>query len=114
MNQIHLHLLLNHIPTVGFGVGMGLFSASLVRKDAAMQQVSLGLLFLIAVVSIPLYVSGVAAGEMIDKLEGVPPGSIQAHADAALSAFIVMEITGAVAWLALWQARRFSHVSRGL
>jgi hypothetical protein len=114
MNQVHLHLLLNHIPTVGFGVGLFLFLISLVRKDGALQQLSLGILYLVALVSIPLYVTGVAAGEMIEKLPGVSKALIQAHGDAALSAFIVMEITGAVAWLALWQVRRFARLSRGL
>jgi hypothetical protein len=76
--------------------------------------VSLEIVVLVALVSIPLYVTGVAAGRMMENLPGVSKAMIQGHADAALSAFIFMEATGAVAWLALWQARRFSRPSRGL
>src|SRR4029450_11942807 len=43
----------------------------------------------------------------MEGLPGVSDVRIRIHGDAALLAFVVMELTGAVAWLALWQARRF-------
>ena len=50
---------------------------------------------------------------MIERLPGVSKTLIDAHEDAALQAFVFMEITGAVAWLGLWQLRRFSRPTRG-
>jgi hypothetical protein len=38
---------------------------------------------------------------------------ITVHEDAALLAFVLIEITGAVAWLGLWQFRRISRGTRG-
>jgi hypothetical protein len=38
---------------------------------------------------------------------------IEAHQDAALLAYLFMEITGAVAWFGLWQYRRNSRIGRG-
>ena len=38
MNLTHLHLLLNHFPTVGFGIGMGLFLVSLFRKGDDLKR----------------------------------------------------------------------------
>ena len=113
MNLAHVHLLLNHVPTVAFGVGVCLYLVALIQKDDKQQRVSLGILFLVALVSIPVYLTGVAASEIIQDRPGVSAAVIQTHEDAALSAFVVMELTGAAAWLALWQFRRFSRPPRG-
>jgi len=107
MNLAHLHLLLNHVPTVGFGAGLGLFFLALITKDEPLQRQSLRIIVLVALVSIPVYLTGVAAGRLIERLPDVSDIRIRIHGDAALLAFVVMELTGAVAWLALWQARRF-------
>jgi hypothetical protein len=114
MNLAHLHLLLNHVPTVGFAVGVGLFLLALRQKDEKQQQLSLGILFLVALASIPTYLSGVAASEIVEESPGVSAALIRTHEDAALSAFAVMELTGAAAWLALWQFRRFSRPPHGI
>lgn len=114
MNLAHLHLLLNHVPTVGFAGGVALFLVAFLQKDEKQLQLSLGILFLVALVSIPTYLSGVAASELVRDRAGVSADVIQTHEDAALSAFLVMELTGAAAWLALWQFRRYRRSPRGL
>ena len=113
MNLPHWHLLLNHVPTVGFGVGVGLFLLALVAREQPLQRESLRIIVLAALVSIPVYLTGVAAGRLIEGLEGVSQIRIRIHADAALLAFVVMELTGGVAWLALWQARRNTRARPG-
>lgn len=112
MNLPHLHLLLNHVPTVGFGAGLGLFFLALINRDDPLQRQSLRIIVLVALVSIPVYLTGVAAGRLIGGLAGVSDVRVRIHADAALLAFVGMELTGAVAWLALWQARRFRRPLR--
>jgi hypothetical protein len=107
MNLPHWHLLLNHVPTVGFGAGLGLFFLALITRDEPLQRQSLRIVVLVALVSIPVYLTGVSAARLIAGLPGVPDIRVRIHGDAALLAFVVMELTGAVAWLALWQARRF-------
>jgi uncharacterized membrane protein len=103
MNLAHVHLLLNHFPTIGFGIALALYFAALIGKKDDLHRASLVLFFLVAAVAIPTYMSGNAAEEVIkDKVAG---GLIRAHEDAALQGFIVMEITGFLAWLALWQYR---------
>jgi hypothetical protein len=114
MNLPHWHLLLNHVPTVGFGVGLALFLVALVAREQPLQRESLRIVVLAALVSIPVYLTGVSAGRLIQGLEGVSEIRIRIHADAALLAFVVMELTGAAAWLALWQARRFTRARAGV
>jgi hypothetical protein len=119
MNLAHIHLLLNHFPTIGFGIGLGLFLVALYAKSEELKRASLVILFLIAVVAIPTYLSGAAALDKIcARVNGeikCPPGLsltlIQEHEDWALLAFALMEITGFVAWVGLWQMRRIPKLS---
>ena len=109
MNLAHVHLLLNHFPTVGFGIGLGLFLAALFAKSEDLKRTSLMIFVAMAMLSFATYVSGNAAQMVIKGREGVSDALIKAHQDAALLAFIFMEITGALAWLALWQYRQSSR-----
>src|SRR5512138_3291030 len=111
-NSAHVHLLLNHVPTIGFGIGLLLFLAGFVAGSDVLKRTSLVMFFLVAVVAIATYVSGNAAESVLagtgrpDFPPGVSPSAIRAHEDAALVAFALMEVTGFFAWLALWQWRR--------
>jgi hypothetical protein len=113
VNLAHVHLLLNHVPTVGFGVGLGLLVLSLVgRSHDDLKRASLIVLFVVAILTIPTFLSGTAAEAVLRGTSaepafppGVLPSAIRRHEDAALLAFTLMEITGGFAWLALWQWR---------
>jgi uncharacterized membrane protein len=110
LNLAHVHLILNHLPTIGFAIGICLYLAAWVGKNDSMKKTSLVLLFLIAVMAIPTYVSGAAAEYALCPDNNCPAGvsmsAIRAHEDLALAAFMLMELTGFFAWLALWQLRK--------
>jgi hypothetical protein len=110
----HVHLLLNHFPTIGTILGLGLLLLSLVRKNDHLRKVSFEVIFLIALATMPVYVSGNAAAEALKGKAGVSQDALVAHNDAALASFIVMEITGFLAWLALWRMRRIGRPTTGL
>jgi uncharacterized membrane protein len=114
MNLAHVHLLLNHFPIVGSIIGIFLFFAALLAARDELKQVALVLFLTIALLSIPTYLSGNAAESTIKDLPGVSETLIQRHQDAALLAYLFVEITGAVAWFGLWQFRRTSHFRRGV
>ena len=109
VNVAHLHLLLNHVPTVGIVLGLGLFLLSSVRRNDHLRHASHEVFFLIALVTLPAYLTGVAAQTAIMGRPDVSAEAIAAHHDGALLAFILMEITGFVAWLSLWQSRRLAR-----
>jgi len=117
-NSAHVHLLLNHVPTIGFGIGLLLCLAGFVGKSDVLKRTSFVIFFLVAVVAIATFVSGNAAEAVLagtgrtDFPPGVSPAAIRAHEDAALLAFALMEVTGFFAWLALWQWRRVPSSSR--
>src|SRR5919109_425427 len=99
----HLHLLLNHFPTLGFGIGMGLLFLALAAKNSEMKRASFVIFVLIGLLTIPTYMTGKAAQQAITGQDGVSEPLMQAHQDAALLALVFMELTGFVAWIGLWQ-----------
>ena len=111
MTISHLHLLMNHVPTVGTVIGVGLLLLSLVRRNEHLQHAALEVFFLIALATLPVYLTGVAAQQAIQGRSDISRAAIAAHHDAALLAFILMMITGFLAWLALWQIRRHGRTA---
>jgi uncharacterized membrane protein len=117
VNLTHLHLLLNHVPTVGSVVALGLLLLALVRRDEPLKHAGLEVLFVIAVLTLPVYMSGVAAHQKLRSrpdLSANADNAIRVHQDAALAGFAVTELAGFVAWIALWQSRRRGRAARGL
>jgi hypothetical protein len=114
----HVHFWLNHFPTIGFLVGLGLYVWALIAQSTDLKRASLVIFLGIALLSIPTYVTGNAAQEALCITPGDAPcpepgisrAIIQAHEGAALLAMAFMELTGGLAWLGLWQLRRTSRV----
>ena len=52
MDLTHVHLLLNHVPTVGFVIGLMLFLSSLIAKNAELKRASLVVFVGIALVKL--------------------------------------------------------------
>jgi uncharacterized membrane protein len=113
-NVAHLHLLLNHVPTVGSVVALGLLLLAFVRRGEPLKHAGLEVLFVIAVVTLPVYTSGVAAHLKLRDRPELSDNAMRVHQDAALAGFAVTEFAGFVAWIALWQFRRRGRASRGL
>lgn len=107
MNLAHVHLLLNHAPTIGFAVGLGLFGLSFARQSEDLRRASFVIFFGLALIGIPAYLSGEAAYFILRNGGDVSEDLVVSHRNAALLALIAMEITGLVAWLALWRVRRW-------
>jgi uncharacterized membrane protein len=201
MNLVHIHLLLNHFPTIGTIIGLGLYLVALIGKSDDLKRASLVVFVGIALITIPTYITGNASQEAIClapadkpcpdttmtatmqsgganyssppavKFSGgectelptavvdnrhlsagsvtgvqitymgfgctslpqisfaggggsgaagtiklgservlVSKAAIETHESAALIAFVLMQITGALAWLGLWQFRRLARV----
>jgi uncharacterized membrane protein len=114
VNLAHLHLLLNHVPTVGSVVALGLLLLAFVRRSEHLEHAGLEVLFAIAVVTLPVYMSGVAAHQKLKDQPEISDSATRVHQDAALAGFTVTEFAGFAAWIALWQSRRRGRAARGL
>jgi len=122
MDPTHLHLLLNHVPTVGFGIGIALFVVSLVARSNDLKQASLVVLVGVALLSIPTYATGNAAQVHLEETGAIgaagdaeiPESLVRTHEGVAFVALALMELTGALAWLALWKFRRTATLSTAM
>jgi uncharacterized membrane protein len=111
MNLAHVHLLLNHFPTVGTVIAFGLLLLALIRKNEGMRRAGLEIFCVIALLTLPAYLAGVATQAIITELPGISVPMMARHHDAALIASVGMLLTGFTAWLGLWQIRRTSQQS---
>jgi hypothetical protein len=114
VNLAHLHLLLNHVPTVGAIVALGLLIVAFIRRDEPLKLVGLEVLFAIAVLTLPVYMTGVAAFQKLRNQPGISDTAIRLHQDVALFGFTWMEFAGFIGWVALWQARRRGRAAAGM
>ena len=111
MTLTHVHLLLNHVPTIGTAIALGLLVISFFRRNDDLRRVSLEVFFVIALLTIPAYLSGVSAQQVLLEHPDVSQPFVNAHQDAAMWAFLLMMFSGAFAWLGLWQYRRTARMS---
>jgi uncharacterized membrane protein len=114
VNQSHLHLLLNHVPTVGAVAALGVLVVAFIRRNEHLKHVGLEILFAIALVTLPAFVTGLGAYREIRGGPELSDIAMRAHQDAAIFGFAVTELAGFVAWISLWQTRRRGRAARGL
>ncbi|MFN0138735.1 MAG: hypothetical protein ACKVQW_01445 [Pyrinomonadaceae bacterium] len=114
MDPLHIHLLLNHFPVIGTIIGIALLVLGFFTKSDAIKRASLAVVFGIALLTIPVYLTGEPAEERVEKSVGVSKALIEEHEDAAMPALIAIEVTGVVALIGLFvsfRAPRFATVS---
>jgi len=120
LSPTHLHLLLNHFPTIGFIIGLTLFVAALYANSDHLKQAALVIFVGVAILTIPTYASGNAAQVHICEAESGQPCAntdisrplIEAHEGAAFGSMMLMFVTGGFAWLGLYQYRRLLRLPR--
>lgn len=109
MDATHLHLLLNHFPVIGTLIGSALLLWGLIRNQPNISAIAATLLTVMAVIAIPVYLTGEPAEETVEKLPGVSESIIEMHENAATIAIWLMGITGITALVSLffqWQKRK--------
>jgi uncharacterized membrane protein len=97
MDASHIHLLLNHFPILGTLIASGILLWGIYQKNHAIKMLATALLVVMAVIAIPVYLTGEPAEEKIEHLSDFVESTVELHEDAALVALIIMELTGAVA-----------------
>jgi hypothetical protein len=114
LNFAHLHLLLNHVPTVGAALALGILILAFVRRNDHLKHAGLEVLVVIALLTLPAYLTGAAAHRELRGRTDLSDVTIRLHQDAALAGFAVTELAGFAAWIALWQWRRRGRAARGM
>lgn len=105
MSQVHLHLLITHLPVFGsilgaLVLGYGLWAKSNQTKNAA------HFIFIISAIGAAIaYLTGEGAEEAVEKIQGVSENMIARHEDAAMYALISLIVLGVMSVLALLVSR---------
>jgi hypothetical protein len=105
---------MNHVPTIGSVAALGVLLLGYARRNEHLKHVGLEVLFIVALLTLPVYVSGVAGYYEIRARPEVSVDAVKLHQDVALFGFGWMMIAGFVAWTALWTWRRHGRPGRGL
>lgn len=114
MDSAHLHLLLNHVPVLGTVVGLILLGVAMLRGGEELKKVSLMIFVVSALITIPTYLTGESAEELVEDLAGVSESLIKRHEDAALISLIAVEVLGLVALGAVVLFNRSSRAAKFL
>jgi uncharacterized membrane protein len=107
------HMILNHVPTVGFVFALAFFVVALATGNDGMKRGSLVLFVICAIVGVPTYVAGTAAMWALTQPANpeISKAVINAHRDMALWSLFGLAFTGAAAWIELWRYRYFGRFS---
>lgn len=94
MNAAHLHLLVNHLPIVGFFFGFIILSATMVRRgDRGMFLAAMLVLVISGGGALAAQFTGEPAEEIVEHLQDIPKALIETHEGAALIATILASVT---------------------
>jgi uncharacterized membrane protein len=110
----YVHMILNHVPTVGFVFAIAFFVVALVTDNDLMKQASLVLFVICSVVGVPTYVTGTATMWALTQpvIPAISKAVINAHRDMALWTLFGLAFTGAAAWIELWRYRYLGRFSK--
>lgn len=86
MTWPHLHLMLSHLPVLGAPFLLLLLAWALVPRSEELTRLALGATVALAVVTVPVYLTGEPAEEAIETLPGVSEQVVDRHEERAETA----------------------------
>jgi len=114
----HVHMIINHFPTVGFVISLAFYITALLMNNDVMKRAGLVLFTICAILGIPTYVTGAAAMWALSEIPEIskfPAGMdplINAHRDFALLSLFGLGATGIASWIELWRYRYLARFSK--
>ena len=109
-----VHMILNHVPTVGFVFAIVFFIIALVANNDGMKRGSLILFVICGIIGVPTYVTGTATMWALTQPANpeISKAVINAHRDMALWTLFGLAFTGAASWIELWRYRQLARFSK--
>lgn len=101
MNDVHLHLAVNHFPIIGVIIGAITLGVSVALKEKGIRKAGLGILVFSAIMAIPAFLTGEGAEEVAEEIAGVSHDLIHEHEEQAESFLWLTITTGVLALFAL-------------
>ena len=94
MNAAHIHLALTHFPIIGTAIGIGILIYGQFSNNSTVKKVALVLFVLMAISTIPVFLTGEEAEESVEHLSGISESLIEEHEELAEKAIWLMAVLG--------------------
>jgi uncharacterized membrane protein len=94
MDATHIHLILTHFPIVGTMIGIGILAYGQFSKNDEIKKVALVIFVLMAILTIPVFLTGEEAEETVEHIAGVSEQLIENHEELAEKAIWLMGLLG--------------------
>ncbi len=101
MSQVHLHLLITHLPVFGSILGALVLVHGLWTKTNQTKNAAYFVFILSAMGAVIAYLTGEPAEEAVEKIQGVLENKIELHEDSAMYALVSLIALGGLSGLAL-------------
>lgn len=102
MNSAHLHLLFNHFPVIGTIFSAIVLAFGVIRKNETIIKTGLWLILLTALLTIPAFLTGEGAEEVLESIGQKNETLIHHHEEEAEKALWFVEIAGILSAFALF------------
>lgn len=112
INGAHIHLMVNHFPVVGMLLILLLFLYGLARGSEEIQKAGLGAFVLLALMTVPVYLSGEFAEKAVKDLPGVTEAFIGRHEEMAGLSLVLIEALGIACGAGLIFFRRSAAIPK--
>jgi len=112
MDQTHIHLLITHLPIFGSILGGFVLAHGLWTKSNPTAIAAYNLFILSAMGAGFAYLTGEAAEESIENIQGVVESAIEPHEEFAMFALISLITLGVASILGLFLTLKKSSITR--
>jgi energy-converting hydrogenase Eha subunit G len=94
MDYAHAHLFSNHFPIIGSIITFVFLAYAIIRKRDDLIRLSLWFFVVVALLVIPVYLTGEPAEARIENLPGMTEEITERHESAALVSLIIIDAIG--------------------
>lgn len=109
MDATHLHLVLAHFPIIGTIIGTAILAYGQIFKNIEIQKVALATFIVMALLTIPVFLTGEESEETVEQLAGIPEQLIENHEELAKKAIWLMGILAGLSLVAYYAiVKKFS------
>jgi len=112
MNQTHLHLLINHLPIFGSILGGLVLAHGLWTKTNQTKIAAYYVLILSSLGAVIAYLTGEAAEETVENIQGISKVMLDQHEDASVYALGALIILGVVSLFGLFVTIKKSSLTK--
>lgn len=100
MSQVHLHLLITHLPIFGSILGALVLGYGIWTKSSQTKNAAYFLFIISAIGALIAYLTGEGAEDTVEKIQGISKKVIDQHEDTAVFALVSLIVLGTMSAIA--------------